>query len=249
MKISIIVPIYQFSEDLAQLSRNMFESLNKVQTNGDEIEKIIIDNGSSVGVEDLKNNADIYIRNKSNLGYCRAVNQGYKLATGDIMVIGNNDIRVSSNFLSIAKDILINNPKAASVHFRMLPYEEPFWYGLDTWIGGKERWCHSSLYVIRKEAIPTDLYWEGYKEGGYDDYDFWHRIRDVNGWKQIYTNKAAFQHRDSSTYMALDARDGNRSERDIRNRESYKQRFGEYPDVQFTNLFPDQMKVPWKPFP
>jgi len=47
----------------------------------------------------------------------------------------------------------------------------------------------------------------------------------------------------------LDKRDGDRSERDQANRERYKERFGEYPDDQFARLFPDQMLIPWKPFP
>ena len=239
MKTSIILLRYDFTNELYELTKATVETLKAD-------EHILIDNASIVG--GIKDWADVYVKNKTNLGYCRAVNQGFRLATGDLLVVANNDIRVSPNWLEVAKDIFDNNQKVGSIHFRMLPYNEPFWYGLDTWVGGKERWCHSSFYVIRREALPEGLYWEGYREGGYDDYDFWHRVRDINGWKQAYTNKAAFQHNDSSTYIALDKRDGNRAERDSKNRELYKQRFGEYPDIQFASLFPEQMKEAWKPF-
>lgn len=248
MKISIIIPIYQFTEELAELSRAMFESLMKTQGIKD-MEIIVVDNGSTMDMETLQKNATIYVKNKTNLGYPIAVNQGFKLAMGDIIFISNNDILVSPNAIEIAKEIFEKNPKVGSVHFRMLPYQEDFWYGFDTWIGGKERWCHASFYAIRREAIPEGGYFEGYSKGGYDDYDFFHRMRDINGWKQAYTNKAVFRHRDSSTYLALDKRDGDRWERDLKNREMYKKRFGEYPDQQFLKNFPEQFTISWKPFP
>jgi len=239
MKISLILLRCDFTPELYQLTQNAMETLRAD-------EKILVDNGSP---EPLDGWADILIRNVDNLGYCRAVNQGFSKATGDLIAVANNDIRVSSNWRQVAKEIFEEDPKIGSVHFKMIPYDEPFNLGYETWITGKERWCHSSFYVIRREAIPEGGYFEGYDEGGYDDYDFWHRVRDLNGWKQAYTNRAQFQHRDSSTYMALDKRDGTRTERDIKNRELYKTRFGEYPDIQFANLFSEQMNESWKPFP
>lgn len=248
MKTSIVLPIYQFNDELFKLSRAMLLSLDETEVpEGDETETIIVDNGSPIGADYLERNADVYIRNDENRGYCKAVNQGFKVAKSELLVVGNNDIRVSPNWLQVAKEILNDNPKAGSVHFKMVDYDADFNLGNDIWVGGKERWCHSSFYVIRQEALPKGLYFEGYKEGGFDDYDFWMRVR-TNGWRQTYTNKAAFQHNDSSTYRALDARDKNRAERDFKNRELYKERFGEYPDEQFARLFPEQMLLPWKPF-
>ena len=246
--ISIVIPVYQFNEELAELSRAMFESLMETDTR-EKLEIIVVDNASTVDVATLKNYATKYIRNETNLGYCKAVNQGFKEAIGDLIAVVNNDIKISSNWVHISSEIFKENKRIGSVHFKMIGYNDPVVLGNDVWIGGKERWCHASFYVIKKEAIPEGAYFEGYKEGGYDDYDFFHRMRDVNGLKQAYTNKVVFNHRDSSTYMALDKRDGNRAERDLKNREIYKERFGEYPDVQFANLFPEQMKQPWKPFP
>lgn len=211
----------------------------------DAEEKILVDNASH---EPLDGWADITIKNETNLGYPAAVNQGFKKAKGDLIAVSNNDIKVSSNWEQVAKEIFDEDPKVGSVHFKMIPYDENFNLGYETWITGKERWCHASFYVIRREAIPEEMYFEGYKEGGYDDYDLFFRVRS-NGWKQAYTNRASFKHRDSSTYEALDKRDGDRTERDNRNRELYKKRHGEYPDIQFAKDFPEQMKLPWKPFP
>lgn len=239
MKTSIILLRYDFNDELYELTKNACKTLK-----ADEC--ILIDNASTVGKIEW---GDKRIKNKNNLGYCRAVNQGFKESTSELIAVCNNDIRVSPNWRVVAEEIFNEDSKVGTMHFKMIPYDEPFNLGYDIWITGKERWCHASFYVIRREAIPEGGYFEGYKEGGYDDYDFFHRMRDINGWKQAYTNRAQFQHRDSSTYEALDERDNNRAARDFRNRELYKKRFGEYPDTQFIVKYSEQMSIPYKPFP
>ncbi len=230
---------YPHLVDLTQETINSLEGCD---------EMIIIDNASSLGGGRMRSSyVDTYVLNKTNIGYPAAVNQGVKLAHGNFYALANNDIRVSDNWQSVAEEIFDEDPKVGSVHFKMIGYDEPMALGRDTWITGKERWCHASFFVIRKEALPKGGYFEGYTKGGYDDYDLFHQMRDLNGWKQAYTNKAVFQHADSSTYRALD--DGrSRDERDKNNREIYKNRWGEYPDIQFAQLFPQQMNIPWKPF-
>ena len=247
MKVSIILPAYNLTEELQEYTRKFIESLYYTESD-DELEFIAIDNGSPFGGNVMQEHSTIYVRNYKNMGYCKAVNQGMKLATGELVVVANTDIRVSPNWLVVAKEIFESDSKVGSVHFKMVDYEAPFNLGNETWVGGKERWCHSSFYVIRPEAIPEGQYWEGYTAGGFDDWDFWKRVRD-NGWKQVYTNKAVFQHQDSSTAIAMDKIEGGREERDKHNRELYKERFGDYPEDQFAKEFPEQMTKEWKPFP
>lgn len=243
MKPSIVLLTYDFNESLAQLSKTAIESVNySVLVR----ELVIIDNASLYGSGFSRSQADIYIRNKVNVGYPGAVNQGMALSKGEYVAISNNDIKVSPNWWIIASDVLSMNPKVGIVHFRMDGYDEVRPLGNDTWIGGREKWCSSSFFVIRREAFQG--YDEGYSFGGYDDYDHHNRMR-AKGWIQAYTNKASYQHKDSSTYLAMEASGDNRSERDIKNREYFKSKFGEYPDVLFARQFPEQMEVAWKPFP
>jgi hypothetical protein len=68
------------------------------------------------------------------------------------------------------------------------------------------------------------------------------------GWIQAYTNKAQYQHADSVTYRSMEEQ-VKRDERDKKNREYYKQQFGEYPDIQFNLEFPEQVNEVWKPMP
>lgn len=236
MKISVIVPIYNFTIELYELTKAALKTLKAD-------EHILIDNNSTVGeINEIKDWTDIYVRNKINLGYPAAVNQGIKLASGELIAISNNDVRVEKNWLTIAKEIFNEDEKVGSVHFRMTDYDIPMELGEKTWITGKERWCSSSFFVIRKETIPEGGYDLSYTTGGFDDWDFWTRVRQ-QGWKTAYTTKSCYQHKHSSTLLALDRRDGDRAERDIKNREYFKAKFGDYPEDLFAKTYPEQMKI------
>lgn len=242
---SVVMLTYDINPQLADFSLAAIDSLK--QTRG-EFEFVIVDNGSPYGAGAVRPNADIYIRNKENVGYPGAVNQGMKLSHGDFVAISNNDIKVTPNWLDVAEEVF-KDPTVGSLHYRMIQYEEPVTTGNETWLEGKERWCTSSFFIIRRKAFESvGGYDEGYKEGGYDDWDFWHRVRHVNKWKTAYTNKAVYQHKDSSTYIAMD-NGYNRTERDTRNREHFKSKFGEYAEAIWQSKYPEQMSQPYRPFP
>ena len=229
----VIIPVLLKDEQLVSLTEATVETLK-----GHEL--IIIDNGSPMAGGVLRELADVYIRNKVNINYSGAVNQGLCLLKDEPWVcVSNNDIRVPPQWAEVASDILKKNKKVCSVHFRMIPYDQPFNPGNDTWIGGREKWCSSSFFVVR----PTQLYDLNLKNS-YDDYDFWYRFRE-SGFKQAYTNKAEYQHLDSSTIQKTPEHNANNA----RNYEYYKEKHGEYPDIQFARLFPEQMGTPWKPMP
>lgn len=226
------MPVWCINEQLLNLTDLAIQSLG-------QCEKLIIDNGSTLGAGQLREWADLYVRNKTNLGYARAVNQGLKLSDpGEFVCISNNDIRVSENWSSIAKEIL-KDPSVGSVHFRMIPYTQAFHPGNDIWIGGKERWCTSSFFVVRN----VQLYDENFLNS-YDDWSFWLEMRR-KGYKQAYTNKAEYQHLDSFTQQFIP----NRNENDFKNREYFKNKHGEYAEILFEKEFPGQLQKPWRPFP
>jgi len=243
MKPSIVMLCYDIDQTLSEMSKTAVESIN---FSVPDRELVIIDNGSLYGSGFLRSEADFYLRNKVNVGYPEAINQGMKLSHENLVALSNNDIKVSPNWWEVAQEIFNSNPRVGTVHFRMDGYDEVRPLGSETWIGGKEKWCSSSFFVVRREAFQG--YDKNYAAGGYDDYDHHTRMRQT-GWIQAYTNKACYQHADSRTYLAMEAAGDNRSERDIKNREYFKSKFGEYPDVMFAQQFPEQMGVQWKPFP
>lgn len=240
--IDVVMLAFNFNESLAQLTESAIHSVRQSPMG----RLILVDNASEVRPGMLRELSDVYIRNKTNIGYPAAVNQGVALTTSEYIAIANNDIRVSPNWVEESLKILNGLRKdPGSVHFKMIPYDEPFNLGDDVWIGGKERWCHSSFFVIKREAF--QVYDTNYGKGGFDDYDHHRRMRQ-EGYQQVYTNKVAFQHMDSITYRTMEPQ-AERDKRDKKNRDYYKSKFGEDPDIQFANEFAEQMGQPYFPFP
>jgi len=240
MKVSYIVPVYIINQQGFDLTKSAIASL---RASDNSAEMVIVDNASELGGGFLRSVADIYIRNRKNLGFCPAINQGFKLATADILAPANNDIRVSSNWKAVAEEIL-EDKKVGSVHFRMTKYNVPFKYGNKTWKTGRERWCTTSFFVIKREALPKDLWDENYGLGGYDDYDFWHRVRHLNGWQTAYTTKASYQHFDSFTYLAMSQEE--RAKRDKKNFDYFTKKWGKNPDQLFSEKYPEQWAKDWR---
>ena len=245
-EISVVLPVWITNDELYSLTGKALESLMNSQGWG-KCELIIIDNASPIGADQLLSLADIYIRNKVNLGYVKAINQGLKLSQGSLIAVPNNDTRISPNWIQVAKEVFQRDPKAGSLHFKMVGYNEPFNLGDAVWDKGKERWCQCSWFIWRKKAADQiQGLDENYGLGGYDDWDWLLRMRR-KGWKSMYTNAAAFQHKDSSTQNILDQE--KRKMSDNKNYEYFKSKFGEYPDKMWERLYPEQYKVPWRPYP
>ena len=226
----VIIPCWIINEKLIELTRNTVESLGK------DVELILIDNGSPMGGGMLRELANVYIRNKENLGYARAVNQGLKLCDkSETVAVVNNDTRISEGWQNVANEIL-ENPLVMSVHFKMIPYEEPFKLGDKVWITGKERWCTNSFFVMRN----CGLFDEGFLNS-YEDWDI-HARMYTKGFKTAYTNKAAYQHLDSFTQQFRP----DRNENDKKNKEHFIEKYNEEPEAMWNRLFPDQMNQDYR---
>ena len=125
MKFSIIIPNWN-GEKL--LSKNLPAVL---KTGAQQV--IVVDNGSTDdSITFLKklqpqNFCLKVIFNQSNRGFVRAVNQGVKVADGEIVVLLNNDVKPESDFLkSLSKDFQDEKVFAVSLN-------EPQW----SWAKGK----------------------------------------------------------------------------------------------------------------
>lgn len=249
MKISIILLAGITTQDHYDLTSRTLESLSSSKGFND-CEFIIVDNGSVIGGDVLAPVPDIYIRNKVNQGFTVGMNQGIKVASGDILVLANNDIRLSPNWIEVTQQVFEALEDTGSLHFKMIPYDEPFNLSNKVWNTGKERWCHGSFYVIRKQVFDDlGLYDEGYGLGGYDDWDLQYRIRKDGRWRLAYTNGAAFQHQDSSTYNTHDPE--SRRLKDENNLKYFQKKYNttKTPEQLLQEDFPDQFSRSWKPFP
>ena len=91
-KTSIIIPVCG-NEKMTQ------ECLESIEKNTTDYEIIIIDNGSTPPFTGQYK----VIRNSENFGFTKAVNQGLYKATGDVIVILNNDTIVTPHWLECLK--------------------------------------------------------------------------------------------------------------------------------------------------
>lgn len=234
MNIDIVMPVWITGPDTVSVTENAVNSLRQTAPNA---RLIIVDNGSTTGLGAIRDWADLYIRNKYNLGYAKAVNQGLSLSN-DFVAVANNDIRVSPGWVKEAERVFAD-PEVGSLHFRMIPYDQPFSSGKNVWIGGKERWCTSSFFVVRNVQKYDEKFFNSL-----DDWDFWKRMRQA-GYKQAYTNIAEYQHLDSHSQQKI----ASREENDRRNREYFVKKHGDLPEVLFEKEFPGQLAKPWLPQP
>ncbi len=232
--IDVVMPTYQVDDGGVHLTKMALESLREIP-----VRIIIVDDVSKMGSGFLKANADVYIKNETNVGFAASVNKGLRVSKTGYVAIANNDVRVDKNWQDVAGEIF-KNKKVGSVHFRMIPYDQPFNPGKKTWLRGKERWTHFSFLVIRNRIQKMDP--KFYNTFG--DWDYLHRLRK-KGYLTAYTNKAEFQHLDTYTVTRMPEM----TERNKQNYEYFKEKHGEYADLLFAKTYPKQMEVNWKPFP
>lgn len=100
--ISIVIPVYNEHK----LTKDCVDSVRT--TMKQEYEIILIDNGSS---PPLKKPYTGFvpcrvIRNESNLGFPAAVNQGIRAATGDVIILLNNDVVVTDRWAELLVNAL-----------------------------------------------------------------------------------------------------------------------------------------------
>ena len=80
-------------------------------------EVVVVDNGSVDGSGDAlgRQTGITLIRNDRNLGYAAAVNQAYRRASGDFVLLLNSDVELTRTAFSALTQFLRDNPSAAAV--------------------------------------------------------------------------------------------------------------------------------------
>jgi glycosyltransferase involved in cell wall biosynthesis len=87
MKTSLIIPAYFLNGRFVDMTDRCIESSNNETT-----ETILVDDGSPYQYVKKLPYKSKFIRRKENGGYAAAVNDGLRVASGDILILGNNDL-------------------------------------------------------------------------------------------------------------------------------------------------------------
>ena len=100
----------------------------KLNTEDVGIELILVDNGSREdhGADFVREYPGlIYIRSEENLGFAGGNNLGIKVATGDYLLLLNNDTEITGNLIPVLSAELERNPEIGMISPLLLFYDSP----------------------------------------------------------------------------------------------------------------------------
>ncbi len=235
---SIIIPVWN---NLA-LTQQCVSKLAEV-TDGATYEVILVDNGSTDGVQDFLRTlgGDVtVIRNEENLGFAKACNQGAQAARGEYLVFLNNDTVPVKGWLSALVEEARAHADVAVVGSKLLfedgtiqhagvvfprnwgtPYHVYRKSPGDASYASNRRELQAvtaACMLVRRSVFQqVDGFDEGY-QNGFEDVDLCLKIREC-GMKVVYQPKSTVYHLESKT--------PGRKEKEIANARYYQSRWGE----------------------
>lgn len=215
---SIVIPVYNRAELTAQCIAALLET-----TRGAEHEIIVVDNASSDGTAALlSSHSDRVraIRNRTNLGFAKACNQGAGASRGKYIVFLNNDTIPLRGWLDALIAEAETNPGVAAVGSKLLyengtiqhagviysrqtrfPHHPYRFYSSDDKRVNRRREMQAvtaACMLVRREAFSEC---EGFDEGyrnGWEDLDFCVRLR-LRKWTIVYQPESVLYHLESQT--------------------------------------------------
>jgi len=190
MDTTVIIPCWIIDISLLKLTERCIASIRDTAN----VELIIVDNGSPLGQAFMMEHADVYIRNQSNRGYVKAINQGIKLATKDWITIGNNDVMVRDNWLEELKKVFHNTKDcgAAVPHYDHDPIQGELW----------EERLVGSLFLMKKEVINKIGLFDERFFNRFSDLDYAWRLKKL-GLKIYATSYTTVLHNNSASLGKL----------------------------------------------
>jgi len=204
MTVSIVIPAY----NQLMFTKGCLDSIRKYS---EPTEIIIVDNGSSDGTKEfLAAHPDIIIiTNNDNRGFAGACNQGAKTAKGEWVVILNNDVVVSPNWLTglveFAEtkrlDIVTPAIREGEVNYDIISYSQEFVHTMAgvARIGDADGIC----FMVRRQVFDIIGYFdENFLIGQFEDVDFFRRAKIV-GFKLGITGRSFIHHFGSITQQSI----------------------------------------------
>lgn len=191
-------------------TKKCLASIAKLNYPKNKIEVIVVDNASTDGTpEKLKKLKIKSVKNKKNLGFAKAVNQGAKKAKGQYLFITNNDVILTPDCLKIllaafleSKKIGLVGPKAihsSSQKLAIAPFKANPWLGYHSYdqknpdlkkevnyLSGCGLFTSSAIFKKMKGFDPNYFFY-------FEDLDFCLRLMKA-GYKIIYEPRALIYH-------------------------------------------------------
>src|SRR3989344_3969042 len=193
------------------------KSIQKLNYPKDKLAVIIVDNNSQDG-SDLKIRKKFksvkLIKNHQNVGFAQAVNQGIKIAKGELIFITNDDIVFEKNSLRYAVEYLISHKDVGIVGGKIYYKDRPkkvcsSGFVMNKWTGDvhpspnpnklkEPDWVQGCAILIPKKLLSKIGNMDPDYFLSFDDYDLAQRVRNA-AFKVVYYPKAVFWHGESLT--------------------------------------------------
>jgi len=185
--------------------------LESIKKHSKDYRVIFVDNGSEKAelalIEPvLRTIPHLLIKNKKNMGFVKAVNQGLSAATAPYIVLQNNDTEVVHNWLPRLQSAIDNNEGAGISGPRT--NAEGSWQGKWTKKNGDLVLGDSAMLaffctMFKKELIDqVGLLDEDYGVGFADDDDYCDRAKKL-GWKLVLAQDLMIPHYHNATFDAI----------------------------------------------
>jgi GT2 family glycosyltransferase/radical SAM superfamily enzyme YgiQ (UPF0313 family)/tetratricopeptide (TPR) repeat protein len=217
-KASIIIPVF----NKLDLTRQCLTTLASLTTMP-EYEVIVVDNNSTDGTAEFlaELGGDVQvIRNRENLGFAVACNQGAKAASGEFLLFLNNDTIPTEGWLNALVDEVERHPDVAVVGSKLLyedgtiqhagvafsrtmfsPYHIYQRLPADSPMVNRRREFQcvtAACMLVRREVFEqAGQFDEGFKNG-FEDVDLCLKIREMK-WRIIYRPDSVVYHLESQT--------------------------------------------------
>lgn len=214
MKVDIIMPVF----NQLKYTKIALESLYK-NTNKEDFRVIIIDNGSTDGTKEFLSdfwktviNA-IIISNTENLGWCKALNQGYGylLKDSEYVLWANNDIVFEKDWLP--KMIAHFKPGVGAVGptSNYVMGRQKVYLNQEGENEEEASFLIGFFFMIHREVVDmVGEVDERFGIGGSEEWDYAIRMKKDFGYRMIIARDVYIHHFGSQTLMPYLGNDGNR---------------------------------------
>lgn len=231
MKCDIIIPVWNqlsYTKDcLDHILRNtqypytivIIDNASQADTK-QFLEGFALDHGDSVKL----------IRNESNLGYIKAINQGIKASDSPYVCMMNNDTLPAPGWLERMVEFSENHPDVGLINPQCGGHGEG---AVDAHAKSLERFkgeymemnqCQGFCMLVKRELVDKiGLLDEDFGVGGFDDTDYSMRAHKA-GYRSVAIRDAYVYHRIHASFDKA----GNREEVVRRNREIYYKKWGKH---------------------
>lgn len=192
-------------------------SIGKLNYPKNKLEIIMVDNASTDGSckkieKEFKQ--VIIIKNKSNLGFAKAINQGIKKSKGSYLFVTNDDIVFEKKSIKNLVDYATKNKKAGILSGKIYLKSNrqklsADGYKINKWTGDikiyrtpeklkEPEWVPGCAMLIKKAVVKKIGLFDTNFSHSFEDVDYCFRARKKN-FKIVYLPQAKFWHGDGTT--------------------------------------------------